>query len=71
MGEAVQISLVLMGVYALVGAAFAAGFVVRGAGMIDPVAARAPARVRLLFAPGAVALWPILTVKWARARRAP
>ena len=55
-------------VYATVGALFAAAFVWRGAGAIDPVAQHAPLRVRLIFFPGALALWPLLALTWSRAR---
>lgn len=53
--------------YLIVGVLFALAFVARGAGAIDAAARRAPFRVRLLFAPGAAALWPILLTKWLRA----
>jgi len=53
--------------YLALGVIFAVPFVLVGAGRLDPVAARAPARVRLLFLPGAAALWPILLNRWVRA----
>ena len=68
------VELLLLGVacYAIVGIVFAVAFVLRGVRAIDAVAAGAPWRVRALFAPGAAALWPALLVKWARApKRAP
>ncbi|MFG0259932.1 MAG: hypothetical protein ACF8LK_06220 [Phycisphaerales bacterium JB041] len=52
--------LVLAGLYGLVGVGVAAWFVGWGAARRDAAAARAPLRVRVLFAPGAVAVWPIL-----------
>lgn len=55
--------------YFLVGAIFALAFVGSGVKSIDPVAAMAPLRVRLLFAPGAAALWPMLIRAWLRAGR--
>ncbi len=63
-----QVVLVVLGGYALVGLAFGVAFVARGAGRLDPVARGAPVRVRLLFLPGALALWPLLVVKWRGAR---
>lgn len=59
----------ILSAYACVGALFAAGFVARGAATIDPVARGAPLRVRLLFAPAALALWPMLLRKWLRTGR--
>ena len=56
--------LILAGYFA-VGAFFAIAFVVRGAAAIDTVAKDAPLRVKLIFFPGAVALWPMLALAWA------
>ena len=69
MPGAVQILLLMVGAYGVLGAVFAVAFVARGAAAIDPVACHAPERVRVLFAPGAAALWPVLALKWARAER--
>lgn len=44
-------------------------FVARGVNRVDRVAAHAPLRFRLLILPGCAALWPVLIVKWLRARR--
>lgn len=55
-----QVLVVAVGVYAAVGVLFAVWFVLRGAGRLDPVARSAPLRVRLLLAPGAIAVWPAL-----------
>ncbi len=49
-----------LAIYALIGAAFALYFVWRGAPRLDPVAAQAPLRTRIIFIPGALALWPLL-----------
>ena len=54
-----------LAVYTAVGVVFGVVFVLRGAARIDPVAARTPLRVRVLFLPGAAALWPWLWAKWA------
>jgi hypothetical protein len=53
--------------YAGIGAAFAAAFAAWGAGRIDPVARHGTWGFRLLILPGAVALWPLLLVRWRRA----
>jgi hypothetical protein len=53
--------------YAGIGVAFAIAFAARGAGVVDPAARGAPVGFRLLLIPGAVALWPLLGVRWWRA----
>lgn len=55
-----QCLLILIGVYVLVGVGVAVWFVGWGAARRDPGAERAPLRVRVLFGPGAVAVWPVL-----------
>jgi hypothetical protein len=62
----VTVLLSVLGVYTAVGATFGACFVVRGAGVIDPVARHTPLRVRALWLPGSVLLWPCLLLKWKR-----
>jgi hypothetical protein len=64
---AVSIALVALGLYGAIGLLFGTAFVVRGVARVDPVAARAPWHVRLLFLPGSAALWPVMARKWARA----
>ena len=39
-----------------------------GLGRIDPAAKAAPWTFRALVAPGVVALWPFLLLRWLRAR---
>lgn len=56
--------------YALVGLAFAIPFVLRGAARLDAHAAGAPWGFRLLILPGALALWPLLALRWRAASRA-
>lgn len=58
----------LVGFYAGCGVIFAAAFVWRGAGVIDPVAMHAPLTFRVVIFPGAAALWPWLLLRWRRAR---
>lgn len=60
-----------LGVYAGTGIAFALAFVTVGVGRIDPIARRGTFGFRVLIAPGAAALWPLLLVRWARGATAP
>jgi hypothetical protein len=50
--------------YLASGALFGAAFVARGASALDPAAAAAPLAVRVVWFPGAVALWPWLARRW-------
>lgn len=60
----------VIAVYLTIGAIFAIPFSFRGAAAIDPVATHSSRGFRLLLLPGAAALWPLLALRWARARRA-
>ncbi|MCB9838014.1 MAG: hypothetical protein H6813_01630 [Phycisphaeraceae bacterium] len=53
--------------YAVVGAVYAAYFVFAGAARLDPVIRTTPLRTRILFAPGALALWPLMVLKSRKA----
>ncbi len=57
--------------YAVAGLAFAAAFVTRGVGRIDPMAREAPWTFRLLIVPGVVVWWPLLLVRWLAGSIAP
>ncbi len=59
----------VLGTYLGLGLVFAVAFIVRGAGSIDEVARASPWHVRMLWMPGAAALWPLLLVTWLRAKR--
>ena len=59
--------LIAVAVYGAAGIAFAVFFVAIGGAEIDPILNKTPLRTRILFAPGAVALWPVLLVKWKNA----
>lgn len=59
--------LIAFGGYALVGMGVAVWFVGWGAARRDPLARLAPLRVRVLFGPGAMAVWPVLLA--GRSRR--
>jgi hypothetical protein len=65
--DVVAVLLVVSSIYVAAGALFALAFVSRGVEVIDPAARDASVLVRLLLLPGAVALWPVLLVKWRRA----
>jgi hypothetical protein len=52
--------------YAVAGLLFAAAFLTRGVGKVDPHAASAGVAVRLAWLPGTLALWPLLLNRWAR-----
>lgn len=58
--------LIAVAIYGAVGIVFAAFFVARGGAAIDPILTKTPLRTRILFAPGAVALWPVLLLHWKR-----
>ncbi len=59
------------GVYAVCGLVFAAAFVTRGAGAVDPRARRGSWGFRLAILPGVAALWPLLAGRWVRRRPPP
>jgi len=61
--------LTVISVYCLIGVGFACAFVARGYAALAP-GAKAGVGARILWLPAAVVLWPLLTVKWWRARRA-
>jgi hypothetical protein len=52
--------------YGLIGAVFAALFVMFGIHRVDPVAEDAPISFRLVVGPGVAALWPLLLIRWIR-----
>lgn len=66
-----DVMLVTLAAYATIGLACGFAFVARGVNRVDPVAAHAGVGVRLLLLPGAAALWPVLLMKWWRARAGP
>jgi hypothetical protein len=63
--------LALIGAYLALGIPVGIAFIARGVDRIDPAMGSSPKRVRLVILPGAVALWPILLVKWVRAPKHP
>ena len=54
--------------YALAGVLFAIAFVTVGVRKVDPVAKGSGAGFRLIIAPGAAALWPLLLMRWVGKR---
>ena len=65
----IDLLLILLAGYASIGALFAILFILAGAPALDATAASAPLSVRVLFAPGALGLWPVLALRWATAHR--
>ncbi len=63
-----SLTLVLIA-YAAVGGMFAVYFVRQGCKRLDERAAEAPLAARLLWTPGAMALWPLLLSRCLRAAR--
>ena len=54
--------------YAVAGGAFALAFVTVGVTKLDPAARGTSWAFRALILPGSAALWPVLAVKWGRAK---
>lgn len=63
MDNPVKLFLVVVGAYIAVGVLVALWFVFRAVAKRDPAAAATPLRVRLLFLPGATAVWPALLAR--------
>lgn len=61
-----QIFLSVLSIYLSLGLVFAVLFALSGYKRIDTHAATAPLRIRILWMPAAVALWPLLARIWAR-----
>ena len=63
MEKAITIFLILLLVYFLLGVIFSIYFFIVGAKKLDPLIADSKWTVRLLFVPGAIALWAVLLPK--------
>ena len=63
-----ELVLLVVAAYVLAGSVFALAFVTVGVARLDPVARGTSWAFRALILPGSAALWPVLTVKWARAK---
>jgi hypothetical protein len=59
-----SIFLMFLGIYLAIGSVIGVAFVLNGIRKIDPVANGAPLRVRILFLPGAISIWPIVLHLW-------
>lgn len=55
--------------YLLLGCGFGVIFFLIGYAALNPEAKNASKRVRLLWTPAAIALWPLLTYRWLRQNR--
>ena len=66
-----EVLVLALGVYCLAGVAFAIPFAWIGVARVDPDARGATWGFRLILMPGAVALWPILLVRWLRGTQPP
>jgi len=64
---AARVAAALLEGYAVAGLIFAALFLPRGLVQVDPLVGHSPWRVRILFVPGIVALWPGMALSWRRA----
>ncbi|XAL99555.1 hypothetical protein OT109_18495 [Phycisphaeraceae bacterium D3-23] len=65
----INLLILLVTVYSVVGAVVSVLLAFVGLGRIDPVAAHAPWFFRLMVLPGLAGLWPVMLVKWARAEK--
>ncbi len=63
-----ELLVAVVGAYVAAGAVFAVAFVAWGVSRVDPVARHATIGFRLIILPGATALWPLLALRWMRAR---
>jgi hypothetical protein len=54
--------------YAVAGVVMAIAFVTFGLGAVLPAGTHVTAPARLLFVPGAVALWPVVLRRWLQSR---
>jgi hypothetical protein len=59
-----QVVVALFELYALAGVVFAALFLPRAVGRIDPRVAGSPKVLRFVILPGVAALWPLLAWRW-------
>jgi hypothetical protein len=57
--------------YAVLGIVTAVAFVTFGISQVLPHAATVTVGARLLFLPGAAALWPYVLIRWLKSRGAP
>ena len=56
--------LIALAIYLFIGLIIGLLFVISGIRRVDPVAESAPMRVRVLFLPGSIAIWPVVLHGW-------
>jgi hypothetical protein len=61
--------LIALGVYALIGIIIGVPLLLLGLNRIDPLIRSSSISVRLLLLPGIITLWPIMLTKWVMTRR--
>ena len=61
--------LLILAIYLLLGALFALPFVFVGVNQIDSSASDSSLTFRLVIMPGVIALWPLMLLKWLGARK--
>ncbi len=66
---AAKILMTIFEAYFALGLLFAIPFVLRGAGVVEPVAKEGTWGFRILILPGSATLWPYLLYRWVRASR--
>lgn len=62
---------ILLGLYLLFGILFAAVFIPKGLGKIDPVTSESTWGFRVMIVPGVIGLWPLLAHRWMKGVTAP
>lgn len=62
----IDVFVLLVGIYALIGVVFASIALAGPLKWIDPVVTSSPFRFRLIAFPGLAALWPLMGVKLTR-----
>ncbi|MEO0572063.1 MAG: hypothetical protein AAF039_10200 [Bacteroidota bacterium] len=70
MEEVIQVFLVLLGTYSILGFLFALYFLFVGVNRMDPLMADTKKSVRLLLFPGVLATWPFLIYKLRKSKSA-
>lgn len=66
----INIFLIILGVYFLIGLLFGLYFLFKGATKIDPLMQNTKKKVRFLLLPGVIATWPFLIGKLFRSKTA-
>jgi hypothetical protein len=64
----INIFLILLGVYFLMGLLFGLCFIYKGATKIDPLMEITKKKVRFLVLPGVIATWPLLIGKFFKSK---